>query len=114
MYSIKERAVSSLINLIKEKMNKTIFDTRENRHISHNVDTIRTAAVYFVKVRLPRIVRADLMKGVKDGILGHFKKDGLKPETFYDVRHSVEAVERRNKELEYTLNCLSRVYGGNR
>jgi len=87
----------------------TMFDGRDSRPIDHNIDTIRHHGSHSVG-RLPRVIRADLMKGVKDGRLGHLKKEGTKPEVFYCVTHKASAIEKRNRDYLYQLECMAKCF----
>ncbi len=73
---------------------------------SPNVEMIRCRATRVVKGKIPAQVRKELMQGVKDGHLGHLKKDGLKPEVFYHPCHKHGAIEVQKREEEYSKNIL--------
>lgn len=49
--------------------------------------------------KLPASVRKALNAAVKDGRLGHMKKDGVKPEVYYHPTFKYLAIEERNKHV---------------
>lgn len=54
-------------------------------------------------------VRRELQRAVKDKVLGHLKKDGLKPEIFFHPDHKHGAVELQQREAEYAISCIAKV-----
>lgn len=74
-----------------------------------NVLDILVRATRVVRGRVPAQVRAELRAAVKAGVLGHLKKDGLKPEIFFHPDHRNGAVERQKREAEYAIRCISGV-----
>ena len=75
-----------------------------------NVEMIRSRGERIVKGRIPRDVRTELLKGVNLGLLGHLKKDGLKPEIFFHPDHLHTAKERQKIEAGYKIDCIKKVY----
>lgn len=59
--------------------------------------------------KVPASVRADLRAAVRDGVLGHFPKDGLKPEVFYHPQRRSDAVAIRERDAEYAIKCIAGV-----
>lgn len=59
--------------------------------------------------RMPAQVRAELRAAVKAGVLGHLKRDGLKPEVFFHPDHKNGAIERQKREAEYSIQCIAKV-----
>lgn len=57
--------------------------------------------------RVPAQVRKDLSAAVKAGVLGHMKKDGLKPEIFYHPVHRASAVQVRETAALYSVSCIA-------
>ncbi len=58
-----------------------------------------------IRGSIPRCVRTELNKAVKNGILGHFKKDGLVPECYYFISFENEARNAiTNKAMESIEN----------
>ena len=74
-----------------------------------NVANILAQASRVVRGRIPQQVRKELMAAVKAGVLGHLKKDGLKPEIFYHPDHKHGAVERQKREAAYAVHCIAGV-----
>ena len=74
-----------------------------------NVVNIIVQATRVIRGRIPAEVRAQLRKAVKDGVLGHLKRDGLKPEIFFDPNHLHGAIERQKREAEYSVSCIAKV-----
>jgi len=62
-----------------------------------NIEIVRMMGVRIVSGGFDRRTRSALMQGVKDGKLGHLKKDGLKPEAFFHPNAIWSAKEERNK-----------------
>lgn len=73
-----------------------------------NVANILSSACRVIRGKVPASVRADLRAAVKDGVLGHMKKDGLKPEVFYHPSHRASAVEVREREAQYAVSCIAK------
>lgn len=69
-----------------------------------NVEMVLAERVRVVKGRVPSDVRRALNEAVSAGVLGHFKKDGFKPEIYfhptfeYLAKGERAAVERAAKE----------------
>ncbi len=59
--------------------------------------------------RIPAQVRAQLRSAVKDGVLGHVAKDGLLPEMFFHPAHKNSAMEVRQREAAYAVDCIASV-----
>lgn len=74
-----------------------------------NVEQIRKQATRVVGGKIPACVRKELREAVKNGYLGHLKKDGLKPEIFFHPDHKNGAIERQNKEAAYSISCIASV-----
>lgn len=74
-----------------------------------NVETILAQASRVVRGRIPQQVRRELMAAVKAGVLGHLKKDGLKPEIFFHPDHKHGARERQQREALYSVECVAKV-----
>lgn len=74
-----------------------------------NVTNILVHATRVIRGRVPAQVRAELRRAVKDKVLGHLKKDGLKPEIFFDPNHLHGAVELQKREAEYAVKCIATV-----
>lgn len=74
-----------------------------------NVANILVGATRVIRGRVPAAVRAELRKAVKDGVLGHLKKDGLKPEVFFHPDHKNGAIERQAREAAYAVSCIAGV-----
>lgn len=74
-----------------------------------NVAQILVQASRVIRGRVPAQVRAELRAAVKAGVLGHLKKDGLKPEIFFHPTHKNGAIERQKREAVYSVDCISKV-----
>lgn len=74
-----------------------------------NVQNILCGATRVINCRIPSQVRKELMRAVKDGVLGRLPKDGRKPEVFYHPDHKFGAMERQKKEAEYLDSVISKV-----
>lgn len=62
-----------------------------------NIQLVLWDRVRLITNRLPASVRSALNAGVKDGRLGHMKKDGYKPEAYYHISFDHLARAARNK-----------------
>ena len=60
-----------------------------------NVEIVRMMGVRLVSGGYDRRTRAALMAGVKDGRIGHLKKDGAKPEAFFHPNSKWRAMDMR-------------------
>lgn len=76
-----------------------------------NVAKVRMMRVQLVTCRMPTQVRKALNDAVKRGELGHMKKDGHKPESYYHTEFDYLAKHERNEYARNTLNALLRVCG---
>lgn len=74
-----------------------------------NVEQILSQGTKVVVGKIPAGVRKELREAVKAGVLGHLKKDGLKPEIFFHPHHKNGAIERQKREAGYSINCISTV-----
>ena len=74
-----------------------------------NVANILASAMRVINGPVPAQVRAELRLAVKDGVLGHLKRDGLKPEIFFHPSHKNGAIERQNREVLYSVKCIASV-----
>jgi len=74
-----------------------------------NVANILAHGSRTITSRIPAQVRRELAEAVRDGVLGHMKKDGLKPEIFFHPRHRASAVEVREREVAYAIACVAKV-----
>ncbi len=74
-----------------------------------NVASILIQATRVIRGRVPAQVRAELRAAVKAGVLGHLKKDGLKPEIFFHPDHKHGAIARQAREAEYAARCIAGV-----
>jgi hypothetical protein len=77
--------------------------------LGRNVTAILAQGVRFIQGTVPREVRRELMEAVKLKALGHLKKDGLKPETFFHPDKLHEARRRQAEEAEYAVKCIATV-----
>ena len=80
----------------------------DSKAMGPNVEQIRASAYRVVRGRIPREVRKELMAAVKAGLLGHLKKDGLKPEIFYHPDHRNGAIELQKREAAYAVSCIAK------
>lgn len=74
-----------------------------------NVEKVKMARVQLVTGKVPMQVRKALNAAVKIGELGHFKKDGRKPEAYFHPSFEYLAKEARGNHERETLNALLRV-----
>lgn len=74
-----------------------------------NVANILAQGTRVIGGRIPAEVRKELQAAVRDGVLGHLKKDGLKPEIFFHPSHKNGAIERQQREAAYSIGCIAKV-----
>jgi hypothetical protein len=74
-----------------------------------NVANILAGGSRVVRASVPQEVRAQLREAVKDGVLGHLKKDGLKPEVFFHPSRRNEAIARQRAEEDYAKDLIAGV-----
>lgn len=63
-----------------------------------NIEIVKCQRVRLITGKLPANIRKALNKAVKDGVLGHMKKDNYKPECYYFKPFEFMANEERTKE----------------
>jgi hypothetical protein len=74
-----------------------------------NVKKVLMQRVQLVTCRIPAQVRKALNEAVKRGELGHVKKDGHKPEAYYNPTFQYLVAGERNKHEQDTLNAVASV-----
>lgn len=89
----------------KDKLQQGLINSAEA-----NVLAIQIEGVREVRGKIPREVRNALNKAVKDGKLGHLKKEGLKPECYFHVNSRYKAVELRNRAERRAMDSMLKVY----
>lgn len=75
-----------------------------------NVLKVRMQRVEVVTGSIPREVRKALNIAVKNGELGHMKKDGLTPEVYYHPDFEYLAKEERYNITQEKINSLRKIY----
>lgn len=74
-----------------------------------NVEMVRAAKVKVVSGSMPKDVRKALDEAVKCGKLGHYKKDGKKPEVYFHPSFDYLARSEQNKAAKEIVEALSKV-----
>jgi len=74
-----------------------------------NVANILARGTRVVRGKIPSQVRKQLRDAVKNGVLGHLPKDGLKPEIFFHPDHKHGAIELQKREAGYSIDCIAKV-----
>lgn len=74
-----------------------------------NVEQILVRGSRVIRGRVPAQVRKELSAAVKAGVLGRLKKDGLKPEVFFNPNNKMSATEVQRREAEYSVACIAKV-----
>ena len=74
-----------------------------------NVQNILVRGSRVIRGRVPTQVRKELAAAVKAGALGRLKKDGLKPEVFYNPNNKVSALDCQQREAAYAIGCIAAV-----
>ena len=82
--------------------------TRQNLSaIDANVELVRAERVRLIGAPVPKSVRAALNQAVKNGRLGHLKKDGHKPEAYFHPNFDYLAKEDRNLHAQAVLRAVA-------
>lgn len=76
-----------------------------------NVEIVRMMGVRIVTGGFDRRTRSALMQGVKDGRLGHLKKEGMKPEAFFHPNSIWNAKEERSKIANAGIRAIQACCG---
>lgn len=76
-----------------------------------NVMMVLFERVRVIEGRTPATVRKALNAAVKEGRLGHMKKDGLKPEVYYHPRFKNIALGARKEHESQALASILKVCG---
>lgn len=71
-----------------------------------NVEMVRAARVRIVSNSIPKQVRKALNDAVKCGKLGHYKKDGNKPEAYFHPNFDYLARSERNRIEREAIEAL--------
>ena len=74
-----------------------------------NIEMIKCQRVRLITSKLPANVRKVLNQAVKDGILGHMKKDNYKPECYYFKPFEHMAHEERASEHNKSVKALTKI-----
>ena len=71
-----------------------------------NVRMVRDDRYRLIQGRVPASVRKALNNAVKQGILGHLKKDGLMPEAYFHPTFKYLAVSAREKQANASVQAI--------
>lgn len=71
-----------------------------------NVEIVKCQRVRLIKGKVPANIRKALNQAVKDGVLGHMKKDNHKPECYYFKPFKHMADDERVKEHNKAMDSL--------
>lgn len=74
-----------------------------------NVQIVRLMGVRIIRGKVPRDIRKALNAAVKEGKLGHLKKEGLKPEVYFHPNSRQNAIAERNKAVREATQALLKV-----
>jgi hypothetical protein len=88
---------------------KTVSPNGYSDDYGPNVADILARGTRVIIGRVPQQVRKELAAAVKDGVLGHLAKDGLKPEIYFHPSHRNGAIERQAREAAYSVSCIAKV-----
>lgn len=76
-----------------------------------NIMMVLFERVRVIEGRIPASVRKALNAAVKEGRLGHMKKDGFKPEVYYHPKFKTMAIDERNEYHNQALSSILKVCG---
>jgi hypothetical protein len=74
-----------------------------------NVKVIQMIGVKLIEGKIPMQVRKVLNAAVKNGELGHIKKEGLKPEAYHHINARARALDMRQSEYIKGLEAIKAV-----
>lgn len=74
-----------------------------------NVEMVRAARVRVVSGSIPKNVRKALNDAVKCSKLGHYKKEGKKPEVYFHPSFDYLARSERNRVEKETIEALKKL-----
>lgn len=74
-----------------------------------NVEMVKCERVRLISNKLPLSVRKALNKAVKDGVLGHMKKENYKPECYYFLPFKHLANQERTKAHNDFIESLNKI-----
>ena len=77
-----------------------------------NIEIVRMMGVRIVSGMLDRRTRTALMAGVRDGRLGHLKKDGMKPEAFFHPNSETNAKDERARISRSGIQAIAACCAG--
>lgn len=92
------------IERLKDLMNTQGLSAEEA-----NIELVRLIRFRMITTTVPVQIRRALNAAVKDGRLGHMKKDGHKPEAYYHPTFEYLAIEARNKRARGAIESLAGV-----
>lgn len=89
---------------------KRILERGEITVDEANIQKVEMQRVMVVKGRLPASLRKVLNEAVKVGRLAHLKKDGHKPEVYYNPRFKHLATSARKEHENHALQALGKMF----
>ena len=85
----------------------------ENKEIADaaaaNVEIVRMMGVKIIAGPLSRDLRTALNAAVKNGRLGHLKKEHLRPEAYFHQNAKANAMDARDKILRENIEAIRKV-----
>lgn len=91
---------------LKDQMQQGLISTDQA-----NVKMVKFDRVKLVTCKIPRSVRNALNAAVKNGELGHVKKEGRKPEAYFHPEFEYLVANKRNQHERDMINAIARVSG---
>ena len=76
-----------------------------------NIEKVLVQRVLVINGRFPMAARKALNAAVKDGVLGHMKKQGMKPEVYYNPTFDYLARSERKKIERDAIQAIATVAG---
>lgn len=90
--------------------NEYKYEVIKSEQITPNVRLIINQKYRQIQNKIPMKVRKELNQAVKNGILGHIKKDGLCLECYYFINCKDEAINAVYNRVEEGLKNIAKVY----
>ena len=95
----------NIIDHVRDQMQKGLITADQG-----NVLKVQMQGVCVIHGKLHASVRKALNEAVRNGELGHIKRDGLRPEVYHHKNARAKALEARDAEFKDSIGNLSKVY----
>jgi hypothetical protein len=90
---------------------KTVIGMQEDGDldgIGPNAMVVQLMGAKLIRSRMPSEVRKEMMDAVKQGKLGHIKKEGLRPEAFHHPNARAHALDLRAEAFRQAVDAIKK------